>query len=126
MPPLRLLLLAGLAGCDTIGPSIDGEWSGTCTIEGEGSYDAPDAVRFELEVFEEDGRVKGEGEFVYDGYEFEGNVRGMQHGDFVELELEGSSGGHSTRLEIVGDLIGDRLSGACSLYGTDGSLEMSR
>jgi len=85
------------------------------------------AVGFELDVFEEDkGQVRGEGLFVYNGYEFSGKVRGVRADDSVELELEGSSAGNATRLEIFGDIVDNAIRGACSLYGVSGSLQMSR
>ena len=125
MHPLRALLPLCLLGCDAISASADGEWAGTCLFQGNYEDDW-EAVDFEMWVNELDGRVKGEGEFTYDHHTFEGKVFGSRDEAFLELELEGSYNGHSTRLEVAGDIAGDRLSGWCSFYGVEGSLEMSR
>lgn len=86
-----------------------------------------DAVGFELDVFEEDkGELSGEGLFVYNDYEFSGKVRGVRAYEAIELELEGTSAGNATRLEIVGDIVDNAVRGACSLHGVSGSLQMSR
>ena len=127
MSPLHLILLTGLAGCDNIGQSAAGQWSGTCSLEAQSSYDEPGEVLFDLDVFEvADGKIKGDGSFFFDHYEFEGKVRGYRDNEKLELELEGSYEGHSTRLEITGDIIDNRVRGWCSFYGVSGSLEMSR
>ena len=117
-----LLLLIGLTGCGTLGHSSVGQWSGICTLD-----DMGDAVGFELDVYEEEkGEVRGEGLFVYNNYEFAGKVRGFRMDKEIELELEGSSAGIATRLEIYGDIMGNAIRGECSLYGVSGSLQMSR
>jgi hypothetical protein len=127
MPPLRTILLLALIGCDGLGPTAAGQWEGACSLPSQSSYDEPGEVVFSLDVFEEDdGRVRGDGVFTYDHYDFEGTVRGQRDDAELELELEGSSEGHSTRLEIIGNIVGNRVKGSCSFYGVDGSLVMSR
>lgn len=82
---------------------------------------------FELDIVEEDGGILlGDGVFTYDNTDFEGKVRGLRDERSFELELEGSSEAHSTRLEIKGELVDNRVKGACSLYGVTGELAMSR
>ena len=123
----RLISLISLLGCTDISQSADGEWSGSCALEAQGSYDDDSWVDFELDVFEEEeGVIKGEGAFLYDYREFEGKVRGYRDDASLELELEGSDDGHSTRLEISGDIVNNRVRGWCTFYGVHGSLEMSR
>ncbi|MFT5686747.1 MAG: hypothetical protein ACI8RZ_007704 [Myxococcota bacterium] len=126
MPPLNVILFS-LIGCDTLNESAAGQWSGSCSLEAQSSYDEPIEVWFDLDVLEEDeGRILGDGVFTYGHDDYAGKVRGHRDESELELELEGSSEGHSTRLEIEGDLVGNRVNGWCSFYGVSGSLVMSR
>ena len=118
LSPILMLLV----GCGSLSPSAVGQWSGSCTLE-----DIEDAVGFELDVYEEDqGEVRGEGMFFYNGYEFSGKVRGIRADKSIELELEGVSSGNATRLEIFGNIVDNAVRGECSLHGVSGSLQMSR
>ncbi len=125
--PLSLTLAAGLVGCESLSPSATGQWSGSCSRAAQSTYDEPIEVWFELDIVEEDGGILlGDGVFTYDNTDFEGKVRGLRDERSFELELEGSSEAHSTRLEIKGELVDNRVKGVCSLYGVTGELAMSR
>ena len=125
-PTLLLLLTSGglFVACD-VGYTAEGAWEGDCTID---EHDGASVVTFRLEILEpEAGQIEGDGTFKYRDRDYRGYIHGERYAEEVELTIDGSGDdGHGTRLEIEGELEGDRLLGECSLYGVEGRLTMSR
>jgi len=123
---LPLALLAALPACDIV-RSLEGSWTGECTIDGSNDDDDPFVVPFSLLVEEDDGYdVWGEGSFEWGDDAFSGPLEGERFDDELELVLDGSHDGESVRLDIYGVLTGDRVVGDCAFYGVEGELKMSR
>ena len=111
-----------LAGCSGISPV--GEWKGECVLDTEG-YEYVLEVELDIED-EKQGRLSGEGAYLYQGYVFDGYLVGSRSGTDMDLTLEGEYGGYTVKLELEGDFDEDDAEGTCRFGGGRGSFELER
>lgn len=123
--PLLASLLA-LPACDVV-RSAEGTWAGSCDIDGRNRDDEPFAVTFELSIDSDDGeQLLGRGSFDYGDDTYTGDLKGDRFDEDLWLELHGRHEDASVRLELYGELEGDRVLGECAIYGIEGDLTMRR
>ena len=126
-PSLRLVLAAGLsvvAGCGG-NARVVGDWAGDCLLETDaGRRRVPYTVSFGSQW---QGELLGTGGYVYDGFIFEGDLRGTVEGSTVAFDLVGIESGYTVTLEATGDLQdNDDIEGTCSFFDFSGRFDMER
>lgn len=121
---LGLLAVVVLSGC-TNGVRIIGDWAGDCVLS---TPSGARRVPYEIQVTSQwKGELLGTGAYVYDGYVFEGDLRGAVEGRDVGFDLVGIYGGYTVTLEASGS-VQDTLDieGDCVFFDLEGEFDMER
>lgn len=123
----RLVPVAGLlaaAGCSG-GVRVVGDWAGDCILNTEaGRRRVPYTVSFASQW---QGELLGTGGYVYEGFVFEGDLRGTVDGNDVAFDLVGIESGYTVTLEATGGVKDNEdIEGKCSFFDLKGRFDMER
>lgn len=124
---LRLVFAAGLvatAGCSN-GVRVVGKWAGDCLLDtNAGRRRVPYTVSFTSQW---QGELLGTGGYVYEGFVFEGDLRGTVDGTSVAFDLVGIERGYTVTLEATGDVQDNEdIEGECRFFDLEGRFDMER